>query len=120
MADTQELINQARTLGEAIAKHPDVQAFMAARAEVEQSSDAQQLLKDYAQHTQRIHQLEAEQKPIEVADKHKLAEYEQQMASNDALKKMMAAQVGYVTLMNQVNQAMEASLAALQRPGRDS
>jgi cell fate (sporulation/competence/biofilm development) regulator YlbF (YheA/YmcA/DUF963 family) len=116
MADTQELINQARALGEAIAKHPDVQVFMAARAEVEQSSDAQQLLKNYSEHTQRIRQLEAEQKPIEVADKHTLADYERQMASDPALKKMMAAQVNYITLMNRVNQAMEAALARVQRP----
>jgi cell fate (sporulation/competence/biofilm development) regulator YlbF (YheA/YmcA/DUF963 family) len=120
MADTQELINQAAALGEAIAKHPDVQAFMAARAEVEKDPGAQQVLRGYAEHTQRIHQLEAEQKPIEVADKRKMAEFEQQMAANDALKKMMVAQVGYVTLMNQINQAMESSLASLQKPSSES
>lgn len=120
MADMQELINQARMLGEAIASHPDVRAFLAARAAVDQDSDAQQLLIRYSEHARRMQMLEAEQKPIEVADKHKLAEYEQQMASNDALKAMLSAQVGYVALMNQVNQAMEAPLAALQKPQQES
>jgi len=117
MADTQELINQARALGEAIARHPDVQAFLRARTEVEEDAAAQELLKAYSAHAQHLRQLEVEQKPVEVADKHKLAEYEQQMASNEALKKMVAAQVGYVTLMNKVNQAMEAPLAKIQRSG---
>ena len=120
MAETQELITRAHALGEAIAKHPDVQAFLSARTEVEQSSDAQKLLKSYSEHAQRIRSLEAEQKPIEVADKHKLAEYEQQMASNEALKKMMAAQVNYVALMNKVNQAMDAPLATSQKPDQAS
>lgn len=117
MADRQELIEQARTLGEAIAKHPEVQAFLRARVVVEQSSDAQELLKAYGEHAQRIRRLEAEKKPIEVADKHKLAEYEQRMASNEALKKMVAAQVNYVALMNRVYQAMEAPLTAIQKSG---
>ena len=120
MADTLELINQALALGEAFASHADVQAFMTARAAADQNSDAQKLLKSYAEHARRIQTLEAEQKPIEVADKHKLSEYEQQMASNEALKAMMSAQVGYVALMNQVNQAMEAPLAALQKPRQES
>ncbi len=117
MADSQELIERARALGEAIANHPNVRAFVNARAEVEKNTDAQELLKAYGEHAQHIRKLEAEQKPIEVADKHKLAEYEQQMASNEALKKMMAAQVDYVALMNQVNQAMEAPLSAIQKSG---
>ena len=117
MVDKQELIEQARRLGEALATHPDVQAFLSARAGVEQSSDAQELLKAYSEHAQRIRRLEAEQKPIEVADKHKLAAYEQQMASNEAIKKMVAAQVNYVSLMNRVHQAMEAPLAAVQKSG---
>jgi cell fate (sporulation/competence/biofilm development) regulator YlbF (YheA/YmcA/DUF963 family) len=117
MADTRELINQAHALGEAIARHPDVQAFVSARTKVEEDADAQKLLKAYSAHTQHLRRLEVERKPIEVADKHKLAEYEQQMASNEALKKMMAAQVGYVTLMNKVNQAIEAPLAKIQRSG---
>ena len=115
MADTQELINQARALGEAIAKHPDVQAFLSARTEVERNADAQKLLRAYSEHAQHLRKLEVEQKPIEVADKHKLAEYEQQMASNEALKKMMAAQVGYVALMNKVNQSIEVPLATIRK-----
>ena len=116
MADTQDLIKQAKALGEAIAQHADVRAFFAARVEVEKDTAAQALLKNYSAQAQRVQRLTAEQKPVEPEDKRKLLEYEQQMAGNPALKKMMAAQVGYITLMNRVNQAMETPLAAAQKP----
>ena len=77
------------------------------------------MLKAYTEQARHIHTLEVEQKPIEVADKHKLAEYEQKMASNAALKEFMRAQADYVALMNQVNQAMEAPLAESRQPSRD-
>ena len=111
MAEVRNLLDQARALGEAIAGHPLVQAFTAARAQVEKDTEAQQLLKAYEDQARRVRRLEAEQKPIEVADKHKLAECEQKMASNEALKELMRRQADYLALMNQVNRAMETPLA---------
>ncbi len=115
MAEAQELLDRARALGEAIANHPLVQAFAAARAGVEKDTAAQQVLKAYEEQARHIRQLEAEQKPIEVADKRKLAECEQKMASNEALKELMRRQADYVALMNEVNRAMEAPLAASRK-----
>jgi cell fate (sporulation/competence/biofilm development) regulator YlbF (YheA/YmcA/DUF963 family) len=115
MADVQELLDQARALGEAIAAHPSVRAYTAARTKVEKDAGAQQLLGNYSKQSQHVRELEAQQKPIEVADKHKLAEYEQKMASNEALKELMRTQVDYVTLMNQINQAMEAPLTGSRK-----
>ena len=120
MADVQDILKQARALGEAIAAHPNVQAYLAARTKVESDAQAQQLLKSYTEQATRVRTLEAQQKPIEPEDKRKLAEYEQGMASNDALKDLMRRQVDYVTLMNQVNQAMETPLAARSKPGETS
>ena len=120
MQETQELLNKARELGEAIARHELIKAYFDIQQAVANDQEAQGLLKSYTQHMERMQQLEAAQKPIEVADKRKMAEFEQQMAGNDALKKMMVAQVGYVTLMNQINQAMESSLASLQKPSSES
>jgi cell fate (sporulation/competence/biofilm development) regulator YlbF (YheA/YmcA/DUF963 family) len=120
MADVQELLKQARALGEAIASHPDVQAYLAARNKVDSDAEAQQILKSYTQHSARVRTLEAQQKPIEPDDKRKLVEYEQQLASNAALKELMRRQVDYVTLMNQVNQAMENPLAARRTSGESS
>ena len=119
MAEVQELLEKAHALGEAIAKHPYVQAFVAARERTEKDPQAQELLKAYSQQAERIRRLEAQGKPIEVADKRKLAEFEQKLASDAALKDLMRAQVDYVTLMNQVNQAMEAPLAGTRGPGAE-
>jgi cell fate (sporulation/competence/biofilm development) regulator YlbF (YheA/YmcA/DUF963 family) len=114
MAEVRELLEQARALGEAIASHPLVQAFTAARAKVESDTAAQQVLNAYEEQARHIHQLEAQRKPIEVADKKRLAQCEQKMASNEALKDLMRRQADYVALMNQINRAMEAPLARSQ------
>ena len=114
MAETEELINQARTLGEAIAANPTVSAYMQAQAGLHKDKTSQKLLGDYRAAADRIRKLELEQKPIEPQDKRQLAEYEQAMASNDTLKNWMRAQADYVAIMNQINQAMEQPLAALR------
>jgi len=106
-----DLVNQARALGEAIATHPEIKAYLDARTALDQDAGARQLLEDYTGVAQRIQQLEAQQQPIEVADKQKLTECQQQMASNETLKNIMRTQADYITIMNRVNQAMEAPLA---------
>ncbi len=118
MSEIQELLSKARSLGEALAAHPRVTAYFAAQRAARADEPAQKLLQEYHNHLNRMHQLEAEQKPIEVADKHKLRDLETRIAGDDALKKLMRAQADYVDLMNQVNQAMEAPLAGLGMPER--
>lgn len=112
MDDTAELLKQAAALGKAIAVHPFVRAYNDARASLEKDAKAQELLTDYTKHSEHVRRLEAEQNPIEVADKRKLVEYEHQMASNETLKAFMRSQADYVALMNQINRAMDAPLAA--------
>lgn len=112
MPDFQDLVDQARRLGEAIAGHATVKSYFAARQAVQDDKEAQTLLADYTKHMERIQQLEREQKPIEVADKRQVADFESQIASNDPLKQLMRTQADYVALMNQVNQAMEGPVAA--------
>ena len=82
---------------------------------VQKDPAAQALLKEYAQHMEHLRQFEAQQKPIEVADKHKTAEYEARVAGNEVLKELMRVQADYVELMNQINNAMEAPLASMAR-----
>lgn len=112
MADIRGLLDQARALGEAIAKHPHIQVFLAAQDNARKDGEAQQLLEAYKKQAEHIRLLEAQRKPVEPADKRKLADYEQKLASNPALKELMRAQADYVALMNQINRAMEGPLAA--------
>ncbi|MBK9119051.1 MAG: YlbF family regulator [Phycisphaerales bacterium] len=115
MPDAQDLVQRARGLGEALAAHPVVVAYFGAQHQARSDNSAQSVLRDYQQQLEHIQKLEAEQQPIEVADKHKLQALEQQMASSDALKRLMRAQADYVALMNQVNAAMEEPLARLRQ-----
>jgi hypothetical protein len=103
MDDLQELMDKAGALGQAIAAHPRMREYNAAR--------------DYAKQAERIRELERNQKPVEVADKQKLAEIEGRMAGNDAFKRLMRCQADYVELMNQVNRAMEAPLVTPSNAG---
>lgn len=116
MPDVKELVEKARALGEALAAHPAVEAHHRAQRDVQNDSAAQELIRKYQEQAERIQQLEAQGKPVEVADKQKLKEYESLMAGNDAMKALMRTQVDYVGIMNQVNQAIEAPLAKLLQP----
>ena len=116
MHDIEDLLVKARTLGEALAAHPRVKSYYAAQHAIRIDEAARKLLQDYQVHMARIHELEAARKPVEVADKQKLREFETQMASNGVLKSLMRAQADYVELMNKVNETMEAPLAALVHP----
>lgn len=104
---------KARSLGEALAAHPLVRDYYAAQQAARTDEAARKLLTDYQQHVAHLHQLEAEQRPIEPADKRKLHEFETGMATNEALKRLMRVQADYVALMSQVNQAMDEPLVAL-------
>jgi cell fate (sporulation/competence/biofilm development) regulator YlbF (YheA/YmcA/DUF963 family) len=118
MQEIMELLQRARELGEAIAGHALVRTYSAAQEAARADQQAQALLREYAQHMEHMHELEAARRPIEVADKHKLAELEARIAGHAVLKDLMRAQADYVELMNQINHAMSAPLnAAPAAPG---
>jgi len=112
MDELRDVLDKARALGEALAAHPRVRDYTAANRAVADDPHAQNLLKSYTEQADHIHTLEATQKPVEVADKQKLADIERQMAANEALKLLMRSQADYVELMNRVNEAMETPLAS--------
>jgi cell fate (sporulation/competence/biofilm development) regulator YlbF (YheA/YmcA/DUF963 family) len=110
MQGATELLQKARELGEAIARHERVRAYTAAQEAVRKDQQAQALLREYARQMEHLHELEASRKPIEVADKHKAADLEAQIAGNALLKELMRVQADYVELMNQINQAISGPL----------
>ncbi len=114
MRDYQELLQQAHALGEAIARHPRAQALRAAQESLKTDPAARKLLSDYGQHAERLRELEATNRPIEVDDKRRLAELESGMSSNEAIKALMRVQADYIELMTHINQAMEAPLLSVE------
>lgn len=113
MADITQLLDKARALGDALAAHDVPRAYHAAQQAARRDSGAQTLMRDYHAQINHIRDMEAQQRPIEVADKQKLKDLEQRMATSDVLRQLMRAQADYVALMNQVNEVMEAPLLAL-------
>lgn len=106
----QELIEQARKLGVAIAQHPRTLAYFTAAQAVRDDSAARQLLSEYESHATKIGRLEAEHQPVEPADKRRLAELQTKVAGHEAIKQMMRAQTDYIDLMQRVNRAMEEQI----------
>jgi len=103
----EDIIAHARDLGKRIATHPRCAEFMAAARAVAEDKQAQEILKSYQEQTRKLQELSAAGKPIEVDDKHKLADCESQVAGNEKLKKMMKHQADYFEMMNRINQAID-------------
>ncbi len=110
-----DIIAHARELGKKIAAHPRCADFMVAARAVAADKEAQEILKAYQDQAGKMQELGSSGKPIEVDDKHKLAECQAKVASHEKLKEMMKHQANYVEMMNRVSQAIdEASQAAAQ------
>ncbi len=105
------IVELATELSKRLAEDARVQAYLAANKAVADSPTTRQLLSDYEAHAERMHQLERQNKPLEPEDKRKLADYQQRMASDPLLKTLLKTQVDYMSLMQQVNAAIQSHLA---------
>ena len=104
----------ASRLGKTIAASPEAAALKTARDGLNSQPDVAKLLTDLQAQSAKVQQLEAENKPIEVDDKHALQSLQEQLAASDVFKKYTAAQVNYIDLMRQVNQAIQTELTTVE------
>ena len=102
-----DLIAAARELGKKIATHQRTRDFTAAAKAVAEDKEAQGILKAYQEQVEHLRNLEKSQKPIEVADKRKLADAEARVAGNEKLKNMMKQQADYLEMMHRINRAID-------------
>ena len=100
----------ASRLGKTIASSPQATALRDARAALNAEPELTQVLKDFQAQSDRIRQLEAENKPVEVDDKHNLQALQDKLVGSEIFKKFTASQVDYIDLMRQVNQAIQNQL----------
>lgn len=103
-----DIIADATALGKKMAAHPRMKAYMAAAQAVNGNQEAQDVLMGYQKAIEKIQQLEASGKPIEVADKRTISDWESKVANNELLKRMMTAQADYLELMHRINAAIDA------------
>jgi cell fate (sporulation/competence/biofilm development) regulator YlbF (YheA/YmcA/DUF963 family) len=101
------IVELAERLGKAIADAPQTKALHDARKTLQADAETSNLLKEYNTHADKIAQLEQQNKPVEVADKHLMAELQGKLASSDTFKNFTAAQMEYIDLMRKVNTAIQ-------------
>ena len=103
----ERLIELAQQLGKRIADHERTTLLKQAQKEVNEDAEAIQIIQDYQKQADKIHQLEHEQKPIEVADKHKLSDLESKISTYPKLAQLTKRQVDFVEMMQKVKAAID-------------
>lgn len=101
----------AERLGKAIAASDEARLLGEARKAMDADADLTKTLDEYKEHSEKMAKLEAENKPVEVDDKHKLRDLHEKLVASETFKKFTAAQVEYVDMMRKVNDALQAQLA---------
>ena len=109
------IIAAARDLGKLIAAHSRTQAFLTAAKAVNDDTTAQTAMRAYQEIAERVQRLEYEGKPIEPADKRKLADAQAAVAGHPKLKDLSRHQADYLELMNRVNDAIEEAVGSHSR-----
>jgi cell fate (sporulation/competence/biofilm development) regulator YlbF (YheA/YmcA/DUF963 family) len=110
----QAILDLAARLGKAIAESPQAATLRAAKEELNKHADLAAVLKDFSAQADKIARLEAEGKPVEVDDKHRLDELEGNLVGHEVFKRYTAAQVDYVDLMRRVNAELRKCLAPVE------
>jgi hypothetical protein len=110
-----EILEMADKLGKAVAASAQAKALHEARKLLDAQPDVLATLKQVQEQSDKMSRLEREKKPIEVEDKHRMAELQDKLLASDIFKKFTAAQVEYVDLMRQVNDALRRRLAAVEK-----
>ena len=106
-----DIIQLAEKLGKAIAASKEAVNLRQVREAVSDEPGLAETLQEFGRQSEKVAALEAENKPVEVDDKHKLRELNDKLVANDLFKKYTAAQVDYVDMMRKVNEALQSQLA---------
>jgi len=106
----EQLIELARRLGKQVALNERVVLLKKAQQIVNDDDYARELILEFQKQVEKIRQLEQEQKPVEVDDKHKLQEIEQKISIHEPLKELSRRQADYLELMRKINQAIHEEL----------
>jgi len=109
-----EIIELAERLGKAIAGSRPADRLRRARKAIEAEAQLSETLEEFRKQSEKVAKLEAENKPVEVEDKHKLRDLHEKLVGSEKFKNFTAAQVDYVDLMRKVNDALQKHLAGTE------
>ena len=111
----EEMIQLAKRLGKAIAASSEATGLREARKALQAEPELSKTLEEFQHQSEKIAQLEAENKPVEVDDKHKLRGLHEKLVASETFKKYTAAQVDYVDMMRKVNDALRGPLGETEK-----
>ena len=106
----EHLLELARQLGKKVAEHQRTVLLKQAQKAVDDDPKAVEIVQQYQQQVGKIHRLEQERKPIEVADKRKLADLETSVITNPILTTLTKRQVDFVELMQKIKTTIDKQL----------
>ena len=106
MATTEQIIDAAGELGKMIGAHETAKRLETIAKKLEADVEAQRVLNDHNRHLQTLAEKEQAGKPIEVEDKRKLEQLQNQVAQNSLLREVQMVQMDYLDLMRRVEAAM--------------
>lgn len=109
------IIELAERLGKAIADSPQAKALRDARTALNAQPAVLRLVEEFQAQSDKIAQLEEENRPVEVDDKRKLQSLHEKLIGTDIFKTYTMAQMEYVDLLRKVNQALDAQLTTTEQ-----
>ncbi|HEY4328637.1 MAG TPA: YlbF family regulator [Phycisphaerae bacterium] len=110
MADTQQLLQAAGSLGALVGTHPAVEAYKSTVRQLELDVGAKTLLQQYEQLIEVLSMKESQMQPIEVAEKKQFEQLQQSIMMNPTLKRFGQVQHEYMELMKQVQESINAGM----------
>ncbi len=106
-----DVLELARRLGQEIRQHERYRLLRVAEEKVMADPEATKIQDDLERQIHKMRDLEAQMKPIEVADKRELARLQQLARSSPALQELLKVQADYFEMMNKVNSAILVELS---------
>ena len=115
MATTQEILQAATNLGKMIATHPASAKVQEVATKLHGDVEAQRALNDFNRLMQKLEEKQAAGQPIEGEEKKQLEKLQAAVIKNALLRNFQMAQMDYLDLMRQVDEAMNGGPAEPQQ-----
>ena len=119
VADTNEIMNASRNLGQLIGTHPAVEAYKQIVRQLDLDVGAQDLLGKFQQLMEHVMTKEQSGQPIEINEKQALQSMSQSIKIHPLLSKFFKGQEEYAGLMRSVQEQINAGLAGPAPAGND-
>ncbi|MGF7186628.1 cell fate (sporulation/competence/biofilm development) regulator YlbF (YheA/YmcA/DUF963 family) [Desulfitispora alkaliphila] len=108
------VIEQAKTLGAAIASSPELEQLKNAEARMTVDPTAGEIIQEFQQKQQELQQLQMQGKELTEEQKQAVESLEAKMQGNDSISSYMKAQQDFEQLLQQVNTIISSAISGDQ------